>query len=190
MSKTIEYTQSDIEKYEVVTEILGLEDLAVVRQYHDKETGTHQLYCCHRWDRGVCPNCLQISDELHDYPKQRRIHDTLLRGEKVVLLFDSRRLNCQYCRKPFTQEVRDVVADCTYTYRLYEEIANPKRKQDVSTVAELYGVGYKLVERIFLKAGEAKLEARRQEPLQVTQLGIDEISEKKGMGTMPSSSLT
>jgi transposase len=131
-----------------------------------------------------------MSDELHDYPKQRRIHDTLLRGEKVVLLFDSRRLKCRHCRKPFTQEVRDVVPECTYTYRLYEEVADPKRKQDVSTMAAHYGLGYKLVESILLKAGEAKLEARRKEPHQVTQLGIDEISEKKDMESTPSSSQT
>jgi len=183
MTKTIEYTQADIEKYKIVTKILGLEDLDVVNQRYDRETETHELYCCNRWEIGVCPGCLQISDELHDYPKQRRIHDTLLRGEKVVLIFDSRRLQCSHCRKPFTQEVRDVVPACTYTYRLYEEIANPKRKQDVTTLAELYGLGYKLVESMLLKAGEAKLATRRKEPLQVTQLGIDEISEKKDMAT-------
>ncbi len=190
MSKTIEYSASDVEKYEIVTEILGLEDLAVVSQRYDEATETREFYCCHRWEIGVCPDCLQISAELHDYPKQRRIHDTLLRGEKVVLLFDSRRLKCRHCRKPFTQDVRDVVPKCTYTYRLYEEIADPKRKQDVSTIAEHYGLGYKLVESILLKAGEAKLEVRRKEPLQVTQLGIDELSEKKGMETMSSSSPT
>lgn len=184
MPKTIKYSKSDIEKYQIVSEILGLEDLDIVDQKYDKETDTREFYCCHRWDIGVCSECLQISDDLHDYPKQRRIHDTLLRGEKVVLLFDSRRLKCNHCRKVFTQEVRDVVPECTYTYRLYEEIANPKRKQDVATMSELYGVGYKLVESILLKAGEAKLEARRQEPLQVTQLGIDEISEKKDTETM------
>ena len=69
--------------------------------------------------------------------------------------------------------------DCTYTHRLYEEITNPKRKQDVATMAELYGIGYKVVERMLLKAGEAKLADRRQEPLQVTRLGIDEIAPKK-----------
>jgi len=184
MSKTIEYTECDIEKYDIVTEILGLEDLVIVNQRFDKESGTHEIYCCHRWDIGVCPDCLQISDEIHDYPRQRRIHDTLLRGEKVVLIFDSRRLKCSGCRKPFTQEVRDVVPECTYTYRLYEEIANPKRKQDVSTISELYGLGYKLVERILLKAGEVKLANRRKEPLQVTQLGIDEISKKKDTGAI------
>lgn len=186
MAKTIKYTQQDIEKYEVVTEILGLEDLAVVDQRYDKETNTREFYCCHSCEIGICPKCLEISKELHDYPRQRRIHDTLLRGEKVVLLFDSRRLECARCRSPFTQSVRDVVPDCTYTYRLYEEIADPKRKQDASTMAEHYGVGYKVVEDILLKAGEAKLEARRNEPLKVTQLGIDEISKKKDMGDIPS----
>ena len=187
MPKTIEYSPSDVENYRIVTEILGLEDLAVVSQRYDEATETREFYCGHRWEIGVCPDCLQLSTELHDYPKQRRIHDTRLRGEKVVLYFDSRRLKCSHCRKPFTQEVRDVVPECTYTCRLYEEIADPKRKQDVSTIADHYGLGYKLVESILLKAGEAKLEGRRKAPLQVTQLGIDEISEKKDMAPISSS---
>ena len=187
MPKTIEYSPSDVEKYRIVTEILGLEDLAVVSHRYDEATETREFYCGHRWEIGVCPDCLQLSTELHDYPKQRRIHDTRLRGEKVVLYFDSRRLKCSHCRKPFTQEVRDVVPECTYTYRLYEEIADPKRKQDVSTIADHYGLGYKLVESILLKAGEAKLEGRRKAPLQVTQLGIDEISKKKDMAPISSS---
>lgn len=186
MPKTINYTQKDIDKYGLVTEILGLKDLSVVNQRYDKETDTREFYCCHSCHIGICPKCLEISKELHDYPRQRRIHDTLLRGEKVVLLFDSRRLECGHCGTSFTQEVRDVVPECTYTYRLYEEIADPKRKQDASTIAEHYGVGYKLVEDVLLKAGEAKLEARRNEPVKVTKLGIDEISKKKDMGDMPS----
>ena len=186
MSKTINYTEFDVEKYEIVTDILGLEDLVIVNQSYDMASRTHEFACIHRSEIGVCPRCHNVSNILHDYPKQRRIHDTLLRGEKVVLLFDSRRLKCKHCHKPFTQEVRDVVPDCTYTYRLYHELSEPKRKQDASTLSELYGLGYKLVESILLKAGEAKLESRREEPLQVTQLGIDEISEKKDMGIIHS----
>ena len=36
--------------------------------------------------------------------------------------------------------------ECTYTHRLYEEMADPRREQDAATLAELYGVGYKLAE--------------------------------------------
>ena len=120
-----------------------------------------------------------LSHRPHDYPKQRRIHDAPLRGQKVHLIFDSVRFDCEECKKPFTQPIRDVVPDCTYTKRLYEEIANPNRKQDAATLAEIYGIGYKIVESILLKAGEAKLASRREAPIKVAHLGIDEISKKR-----------
>lgn len=187
MAKTIEFTQTDREKYQIVTEILGLEDLDVVNQRYDRKSKTHELFCAARHDVALCPKCLQVSDKVHDYPRRRRIHDAPLRGDKVILVFDSRRFECTHCKQTFTQEIQDVVADCTYTTRLYDEIANPRRKQDVATMAELYGIGYKLVESILLKAGESTLAKRRQQPLKVTRLGIDEIAQKKGTETSSSS---
>jgi len=187
MAKTIKYTQTNRDEYRLVTELLGLEELDVVGRSYDRDKGQHELYCAARWDAALCPNCLQLSDQIHDYPKQRRIHDAPLRGEKVLLVFDSRRFYCQHCQRPFTQEIADVMPNCTYTHRLYAEITNPKRKQDVATLAELYGIGYKTVEGMLLNSGEAKLEERQKEPLQVTRLGIDEIAQKKGMGISSSS---
>ncbi len=183
MAKTIEGNQADRDKYNVVTKLLRLEDLDVVNQKYDEKEQTHEIYCVARFDIALCPECSHISSKVHDYPQQRWIHDSPLRGQKMILIFDSRRFKCCYCGTVFTQKVRDVAPDCTYTNRLYEEIANPKRKQDVSTISELYGIGYKVVESIFHKAGEAKLEKRRQNPLFVSQLGVDEISQKKGRVT-------
>lgn len=187
MAKTIDYTPLDREKYQLVTELLGLEELDVVGQRYNREKRLHELYCAARWDVALCPKCSQLSQKIHDYPKQRQIHDAPLRGEKVLLVFDSRRFDCEHCKQPFTQEIADVVPDCTYTHRLYGEITNPKRKQDVATMAELYGIGYKIVERMLLNAGEAKLAERRTEPLRVTRLGIDEIAQKKDTETSSSS---
>jgi transposase len=181
MAKTIEFTQEERESYSVVTEILGLKELDVIGQEYDARQERQALYCVPRWDVAVCPTCLRVSDQIHDYPKLRRIHDVPLRGKKVILVFDSRRFECEGCKKSFTQDIQDVVPNCTYTHRLYEEIANPKRKQDVATMAELYGIGYKVVESMLLKAGEAKLESRRGKPHDVLQIGIDEIAQKKGM---------
>jgi transposase len=187
MAKTVDYTSSDRKKYQLVTELLGLEELDVIGQRYDKEKRLHTLYCAPRWDIAICPKCLQLSQRVHDYPKQRRIHDAPLRGEKVVLVFDSRRFDCEHCKQPFTQEIADVVPDCTYTHRLYDEITNPKRKQDVATLAELYGIGYKIVERMVLNAGEAKLAERRSMPLKVTRIGVDEIAQKKDTAISSSS---
>jgi len=183
MAKTISYTQEDVEKYQILTEVMQLEDLVVVDESYERELNTRYLYCGMKWLIGLCPECGIASNTLHDYLRQREIHDVLLRGQKVKLVFDCVRLSCDDCDKVFTLEVKDVVKNCSYTKRLYEEISNPARKQDVSTLARLYGVGYKMVESILLKSGEAKLERRREEPLKVKRLGIDEISQKKGKAT-------
>jgi len=182
MAKTIQFTEDDRKNYSVLTNILGLKDLDVVQEENHDEKGILYLYCTSRWDVALCPNCLQLSHKIHDYPKQRRIHDAPLRSQKVILVFDSVRFDCETCHKPFTQTIRDIVPDCTYTQRLYEEISDSRRKQDVATLAELYGIGYKTAESILLKAGEAKLAHRRDTPIEVEHLGIDEISNKKGHG--------
>ena len=185
MAKTIQFTEDDRKKYRVLTDILGLKDLDIVKEEGDDQSNSLHLYCASRWEVAMCPNCLQVSDTVHDYPKQRRIHDAPIRGQKTVLVFDSVRFDCAVCEKPFTQVIQDIVPNCTYSQRLYEELSNSKRKQDVATLALLYKVGYKLVESILLKAGEAKLEQRRNTPLTVEHLGIDEISKKKDRDSMP-----
>ena len=185
MPKTIEYTEADVEKYEILSNMLQLKDLVIVGESYEVEQNLRYFYCGMKRQIGVCPECGTVSNTIHDYQRQREVHDVLLRGQKVKLVFDSMRLSCELCDQAFTVEVKDVVKNCSYTQRLYEEISNPARKQDASTMAKLYGVGYKVVENILLKAGEAKLEQRREEPLKVRRLGIDEISQKKVKVTMP-----
>ncbi len=182
MAKTIYASEDDINMCKTLTKTLQLRDLCVTGQEYDKGNDTLILLCVPRWSFGVCPDCGEVSGKVHDYPKQRKIHDAPIRGNHTQLVFDSQRFECERCRRPFTQVIRDVVADCTYTYRLRDEIANPRRKQDVATLAKVYDVGYKVVESILLKAAKAKLDERAQKPMQVKQLGIDEISRRKGQG--------
>jgi transposase len=182
MAKTIVATEDDIDQYRSLTATLQLQDLCVVGQEFDPGQNRLILVCVPRWPVSVCPDCGQVSSQVHDYPKQRTIRDTPIRGSQTVLVFDSRRFDCERCQSSFTEPIRDVVPDCTYTYRLMVELADPRRKQDVATLAATYGLGYKLVESILLKAAQAKVEARAEAPLQVRQLGIDEISNRKGQG--------
>jgi transposase len=182
MAKTIVATEDDINQYRSLTETLQLQDLCVVGQEFHPDQNRLILVCVPRWPVSVCPDCGQVCSQVHDYPKQRAIHDTPIRGCQTVLVFDSRRFDCEPCQSSFTEPIRDVVPDCTYTYRLMVELADPRRKQDVATLAATYGLGYKLVESILLKTAQAKVEARIEAPLQVKQLGIDEISNRKGQG--------
>lgn len=180
MAKTIHATSDDLKAHQSLTQALGLQDLQVVGQHYEPFSNTLILTCVSRWPVGVCPDCGRPSSYLHDYPNQRRIHDAPIGSKAILLVFDCQRFDCEHCQKPFTQQIRDVVPDCTYTYRLAQYLADGRRKQDVSTLAKLYGLGYKLVESILFKAAEAKLQSRADEPLDVEHLGIDEITLLKG----------
>lgn len=182
MAKTIDATKEDREKHRSLTEMMGLVDLDIVKHESDDEEKKITLICVPRWGVGVCPDCGKAVVENHDYPSQRHIHDTPARGYQVELVFDVHRLKCGHCQTVFTLPIGDVVPDCTYTYRLAEWMANPERKQDVQTLAQTSGLGYKLVESILLKAAEEKLTRRENDPIQVKKLGIDEISKHKGQG--------
>jgi len=182
MAKTIHATEEDRKTHRILTEVMGLIDLDIVKHESDEREEIIRLMCVPRWGVGACPECSSVTTEIHDYPHQREIHDTPARGYQVRLIFDAHRLKCSRCHTVFTMPFRDVVPDCTYTYRLAEWIANPERKQDVQTLARTSGLGYKLIERILLKAAEEKLIRRTDDPIAVKKLGIDEISKHKGQG--------
>lgn len=182
MAKFIYATEDEIQAHKRLTDVIGLQDFVIIDHEFDEINDRTMLICIPRWPVAVCPDCSCLSSNIHDYPNQRTIHDTPLGGRPAVLVFDSRRFKCPHCGNKFMEVIKDVVGSCSYTYRLMAEIADAKRKQAISTLAETYQLGYKLVESIILKAGEEKINGRKKEPLQVKHLGIDEISLHKGQG--------
>ena len=182
MAKIIYATEEKIQAHKSLTAVIGLQDLVIVSHEFDEINERIMLICVSRWPVAICPDCSYLSSSIHDYPNQRTVHDTPIGGHPAVLVFDSRRFECPHCGQIFTEVIRDGVGSCSYTYRLMAEIADAKRKQANSTLAETYQLGYKLVESIILKAGEEKIAARKKEPITVKHLGIDEISLHKGQG--------
>jgi len=183
MVQSIFFSDKGIDQHKKLTDVLNLKDLIIVGQEFDEFDDRQYLLCIPKYEFSICLCCGGLCNEVHDYPKQRRIHDTPLGGRPTCLIFDSRRFKCPHCESVFTQRIRDVVPDCTYTYRLAEEIAAPNRKQDISTLSLTYRLGYKLVESILFKAAELKLSQRNENPVEVKSLGIDEISQRKGNGS-------
>lgn len=182
MAKSIKATTEDVITHQALTQAMGMIDLDVVKQEWDEAEKILYLYCLPRWGVDICPECGVLATRIHDYPEQRHVHDAPLRGNKVLLVYDVHRLRCEHCQHVFTLRIRDIVSDCTYTKRLAEEISDPERKQAVQTLCRLYRIGYKTVESILLKASEAKLRQRQDSPVVVKQLGIDELSNRKGQG--------
>ena len=78
MPKTIHYTEEDIKKYEVLSGVLQLKDLVVVGESYEAEENLRYFYCVMKRQIGVCPECLRVSKSIHDYQRQREVHDVLL----------------------------------------------------------------------------------------------------------------
>jgi transposase len=182
MAKIIYATEAEVEAHKSLTDVIGMQDLAIVSHEFEEINDRIMLICVPRWPVAVCPDCYHLSADIHDYPNQRTVQDTPIGGRPAVLVFDSRRFECPHCGNIFTEVISDVVGSCSYTYRLMAEIADAKRKQAISTLAATYQLGYKRVESIILKAGEEKIDSRKKEPMAVKHLGIDEISLHKGQG--------
>lgn len=182
MAKIIYGTEEKIQAHKSLTEVIGLLDLQIVGHEYDEINERKRLICVPRWPVAICPECYYPSGKVHDYPNQRTVHDSPIGGQPAVLVFDSRRFECEHCGNIFTEVIQDAVGSCRYTYRLMAEIVDAKRKQAISTLAESYQLGYKLVESMILKAGQEKIGSRKKEPIAVKHLGIDEISLHKGQG--------
>jgi transposase len=182
MAKKIEMTEKQVNKYEALRKMIGLGDLLIVDDEYDEINERRLLICVPRWAVAICPECDALSSKVHDYPNQRMVHDRPIGGSPVVLVYDSRRFECEECGHKFIETISDVVGSCSYTYGLMAELADARKKQAIATLAETYHLGYKLVESIILKAGRAKLEKRKEKPLPIVHLGIDEISLHKGQG--------
>ena len=141
MMRPIPFTEISKPNYADMSAILQFEYLQIIGSEFDKENNTIIFYCEPRFEIGVCPECGELCDKVHDRSHERRVHDAPIRGCHVLLIFKSTRLKCGGCDQNFTLPIRDVVPNCTYTYRLAEEIANTTRKQDVATLARIYGIG-------------------------------------------------
>lgn len=182
MPKNIHKTPEKIAQYAPLNELIGLQDLLVVGHEYDEIHDRTLLICAPRWPLAVCPECGSVSQKIHDYPNHRMVYHTPIGGRPTVLEYDSRRFVCSHCGIKFMEKIRDVVGSCGYTYQLMAEVADARRKQSIATLATIYQLGYKQVESIILKAGSKKLDDRKKSPISVKNLGIDEISLRKGQG--------
>ncbi|MEA3345085.1 MAG: hypothetical protein U9Q78_02390 [Chloroflexota bacterium] len=66
MAQTIFPTEEAVERYKEVTNVLGLKDFDVVGVEHDEESNSLILLCAHRWPVAICPECGNVSQEIHD----------------------------------------------------------------------------------------------------------------------------
>jgi transposase len=162
-----------------LSDLLGLPGMVVTEYATEKQEEREilHIFCHHQHEVAQCPNCGQVSQEIHE-EEERSIRHLDIWGKMTYVHFPSRRFDCNRCKKPFTETLSWIEAkrreSSAYELHVYEQC----KDMDIAAVAKHENLHSDTVRLIF------KRWAKRAEKKQIRQtvrcLGIDEISLRKG----------
>ena len=126
----------------------------------------------------TCPRCGCKSHQLHQN-HEHLVQDLSWNGKAVFLQINSRQFKCRNCRKPFTEMLEIKPFRRSYTKRLALDIVDRVLTSNILAVSEQTGMSEYQIQHILNDVGKL---LRNQKPKNLIQLGIDEISLRKGSG--------
>jgi transposase len=164
------------EVHVALTELLGLSDFDVVGYEIHEPEGSLILFCAVRHDTAICPDCHRVSQRVHEYKRVAK-RDLSVWGLQCYLEYDHRRFKCDYCGKPFTEQLATVGFNSLYTHRYEHYVFGQYRHTAIQEIVNQERLGYKAAQGLFYRQLEERL-TQTGRPL-VRRLGMDEISLKK-----------
>ncbi len=164
-------------KIKLLTELLNLESVRVIKYKNLPQVGLI-LHTEVLSKEANCTRCRNKSQRIHQNHRYL-IKDLPISGQPVYLEINRRQFKCELCQKPFSEELNFVEKRRKYTTRLATEIVRQVLADDIKTVAQNNDVSTEEIETMLKdKARELK----KEKPLLLKKLGIDEIALVKGQG--------
>lgn len=159
---------------ELYEQILNLAKLKV----DNVEIGKKTIHIkCHIDEKeGICPLCQKKVSQFKSY-RTHTVRDLDISGREVYLIIHVKQFCCQDCGRYFTQEIPFADSNKSYTHRQSKWVFELSRKQALSEVGAIVNMHSKTVERIFYDYALPQTQERYEN---VTRLGIDELSWRKG----------
>jgi transposase len=125
------------------TEFIGAEQIKLIVESID--------------EAGVCPECHQISIQVHGQCEEQLIRDLAYGERRCYLSYRARRFRCEICNKTFVERVAWKKAEVSYTLRYEHYIYQRARKEPVSQIAEEEGLSEEAVQSIFEQKAKKRL---------------------------------
>jgi transposase len=133
---------------ELLNRLLGIQKLQVTKSDFIGEERLH-LDVVSTLSVASCPNCGQISDQVHDESEAQMIRDLSIAERQCYLVYRARRFKCEQCKKTFVERVEWKRANVSYTERYERYIYQRVRRESVSQVAQDEGLSEEAVQGIF-----------------------------------------
>jgi len=145
-----------METNELLDRLLGIEKLRVVRSEFVGE-GQINLYVESSLPVASCPECGQISEQVHDLSEVQMIRDLPIAERRCYLSYRARRFECTHCGKTFVERVGWKRTGVSYTERYERHIYQRIRRETVSEVAEDEGLSEAAAQAIFVHKAKKRL---------------------------------
>lgn len=134
--------------YQMLGELLGLPNVNVLGYQligHERI----EVQICSSLAAALCPDCQQISTQVHDTAEAHTLRDLPMWGRQCWLRYAPRRFVCQGCGHTFVERVPWRTPGVSYTVRYAQHIYMRTRQEDLAQVAEAEGVSQDTVRAIF-----------------------------------------
>ena len=133
---------------ELLHRLLGIPKLQVVRSDFLGGAKLH-LEVVSTLAVASCPDCGQISNQIHDESAAQMIRDLSIAARQCYLIYRARRFKCEHCTKTFVERVEWKRSHVSYTERYERYVYQRVRRESVSQVAHDEGLSEETVQAIF-----------------------------------------
>jgi transposase len=125
------------------TEFTGIEQIKLIVESVD--------------EAGICPECCQISIQVHGQGEEQLIRDLSYGERRCYLSYRARRFRCEACNKTFVERVAWKRLEVSYTLRYEHYIYQRARKEPVNQIAEEEGLSEEAIQAIFEHRAKKRL---------------------------------
>lgn len=133
---------------ELLNRLLGIQNLHVVKSEFIGEEKLH-LEVVSSLPVASCPECGQVSNQVHDESEAQMIRDLSIAERQSYLVYRARRFKCEHCKKTFVERVEWKRSNVSYTERYERYVYQRVRRESVSQVAQDEGLSEETVQAIF-----------------------------------------
>ena len=133
---------------DLLSEMLGIDKLRVTRTEIDSAEQI-TLFVESIEEVAVCPECKQLSLQVHGMCDRQLIHDLSYGERHCYLSYQARRFRCNFCDNTFTEGVTWKRIGVSYTLRYEKHVYQRARKEPVNQIAQDEGLSEETVQAIF-----------------------------------------
>jgi len=126
----------------------------------------------------TCPLCGQVSRSVHPH-HWRTIQDLPWNTKQILLRINRRQFKCNFCKKPFSEELDFVDKQRGYTKRFATNIIKQVLDSNIHSVAKKNDLSDEEVQSMLYSQASSILKI---DLTQLKRMGIDEIALVKGQG--------